>query len=79
MISKKRFSSIRDVANLAGVSTATVSRAINAPDTVSEATRKKVLKAIKESNYAPNSMATALFSGMSKTVAIFVLDISNPF
>ncbi|MCI9389438.1 MAG: LacI family transcriptional regulator [Lachnospiraceae bacterium] len=79
MISKKRFSSIRDVANLAGVSTATVSRAINAPDTVSEATRKKVLKAIKESNYAPNSMATALFSGMSKTVALFVLDISNPF
>lgn len=79
MISKKRFSSIRDVADLAGVSTATVSRVINAPDAVSDRTRKKVLKAIKEANYAPNSMATALFSGMSKTVALFVLDISNPF
>lgn len=73
----KRFASIRDVAKLAGVSTATVSRVINNPNVTSEKTREKVLKAIRECGYTPSS--ATLFTGISKTIALFVLDISNPF
>lgn len=79
MSSKKRFASIRDVAKLAGVSTATVSRVINKPNTTSEETREKVLKAIDECGYTPNATAATLFEGTSRTIALFVLDISNPF
>lgn len=73
----KRFASIRDVARLAGVSTATVSRVINTPEVASEKTREKVLKAIQECGYIPSS--ATLFTGTSKTIALFVLDIANPF
>ena len=45
---------IRDIAKLAGVSTATVSRVINNPEMTSEKVRKKVQKVIEEYNYIPN-------------------------
>lgn len=48
------------VAQLAGVSTATVSRVFNSPETVSIAKRKQVLKAAAELGYAPNKFASAL-------------------
>lgn len=73
----KRFASIRDVARLAGVSTATVSRVINSPEVTSPKTREKVLEAIQECGYIPSS--ATLFTGTSKTIALFVLDIANPF
>lgn len=79
MTEKKRFSNIRDVANLAGVSAATVSRVINNSGFIADATRKKVLQAIQDCNYTPNAAASTIFSGTSRTIALFALDISNPF
>ncbi len=52
-------STIYDVANLAGVSAATVSRVLNEPDKVGEDKRKKVLDAIKELNFIPKADAVA--------------------
>lgn len=46
---------IQDVAALAGVSTATVSRTLSAPDIVSEGTRKRVQAAVAKLNYTPNA------------------------
>ncbi|HLV09243.1 MAG TPA: LacI family DNA-binding transcriptional regulator, partial [Halanaerobiales bacterium] len=48
---------IKEIANLCQVSTATVSRVINSPDKVAEKTRNKVKKVIEEHNYVPNQIA----------------------
>lgn len=76
--------SIRDVAKAAGVSTATVSRIINNSPLISQKTRKRTLKVMKELNYVPNSMARALSSKkpFNVTLLIDIKDIksySNPF
>lgn len=71
--------SIRDVAEMAGVSIATVSRVINNNGRFSEATRERVLKAIENSGYVANMAARSLRSSRSKTVGMIVPDISNDF
>jgi DNA-binding LacI/PurR family transcriptional regulator len=76
---EKKYFGIRDIAKIAGVSTATVSRVINQPETTSDEMRKKVGAIIKEYNYVPNQMAKDLFSQESNSVAIFIYDLSNPF
>lgn len=63
---------IRDVAREAGVSTATVSYVVNNCNRVGEKTRKRVLKVIDELNYYPSSVARALATQKSNTVAIVV-------
>ncbi|QUI22564.1 LacI family DNA-binding transcriptional regulator [Vallitalea pronyensis] len=75
----KKYFGIRDIARIAGVSTATVSRVINSPDSTSENIRKKVMAVIEEYNYVPNQMAKNLFSKTSNSIAIFVYDMENPF
>jgi LacI family transcriptional regulator len=70
---------IRDVAKLAGVSVATVSRVLNQNGYVNEETEKRVRQAIKQLNYKPNEVARTLFKKSSKTVGLIVPDISNPF
>src|SRR5215469_1349611 len=70
---------IKDVAERAGVSTATVSHVINNTRFVTESTRDKVLKAIENCNYYPNAHARSLASGRSHTLGLLVSDISNPF
>ncbi|WP_010532023.1 LacI family DNA-binding transcriptional regulator [Lentibacillus jeotgali] len=70
---------IRDVAQLAKVSTATVSRVINSNGYVNEGTIKRVKEAIEQLNYFPNDVARSLFKGRSKMIALFVPDITNPF
>ena len=70
-------SKIYDVAGAAGVSLATVSRVLNHPDKVKEATRDKVLKIIKDKGYKPNANARGLASRKSTTVAIVVPPISR--
>ncbi|SFB12141.1 transcriptional regulator, LacI family [Lentibacillus halodurans] len=70
---------IRDVAKLAKVSTATVSRVINRNGYVNEGTKKRVKDAIEQLNYLPNDVARSLFKGRSKMIALFVPDITNPF
>ena len=47
---------IRDIAKLAGVSTATVSRAINTPEAVQEKTRSRIDAVLKETGYLPLSV-----------------------
>ena len=70
---------IRDVAKAAGVSTATVSRALAQPDKVREATLKKVMAAVEEIGFVPNRQASMFRSRKSNTVILLVRDISNPF
>ncbi|WEV41865.1 LacI family DNA-binding transcriptional regulator [Bifidobacterium sp. ESL0682] len=69
-----------DVAKKAGTSTAVVSYVINnGPRPVSKATREKVLRAIRETGYRPNTVAQSLASGNSETFALLVPDMTNPF
>jgi LacI family transcriptional regulator, galactose operon repressor len=71
--------SIKEVARRAGVSLGTVSNVLNRPDIVSPSTRKRVLEVIAELGYVRNDSARHLRAGRSRTVAIVVLDVSNPF
>ena len=70
---------IKDVAAAAGVSVASVSRALNAPSTVSPDTLARINSVIRQLGYAPNKIARSLKSQASKSVAVIVPDISNPF
>lgn len=70
----------KDVAREAGTSVAVVSYVINnGPRPVAEATRLRVLEAVKKTGYRPNSVARALASGTSKTYGLVVPNISNAF
>lgn len=71
--------SIHEVARRAGVSTATVSRALSRPDVVSPDTRRKVLRAVEYLGYAPNFAARHLRTLRSGKLLVTVPDISNPF
>ncbi|HEY7772200.1 MAG TPA: LacI family DNA-binding transcriptional regulator [Marinagarivorans sp.] len=71
--------SIKDVAQLAGVSVATVSRAIAMPEKVSEKTLKKVHQAVAQSGYRPNLLARNFRSSRSYCIVVMVPDITNPF
>ena len=70
---------IKDVAKLAGVSVATVSRTLDMPDLVAEATRQKVLRAVSECGYVANTLARNFRRRRSNTVLVLVPDIANPF
>lgn len=70
---------IQDVAARAGVSAMTVSRVINGHIWVAEATRKRVEQVIDELGYVPNGLARGLLNGQTRTIALLVSDISNPF
>jgi len=71
--------SIRDVARRAGVSIATVSRAVNRIPTVDPVLAERVWKAIEEVGYLPNTQARALVSGRSRMLGLIVSEITNPF
>ena len=73
--------SMNDVAKKAGVSIATVSRVLNNSSNVNEATRVKILKAIKELKYQPSRVAKRLRSkSMSgNLLGVLIPDIDNPF
>ncbi|MCH6264497.1 MULTISPECIES: LacI family DNA-binding transcriptional regulator [Neobacillus] len=70
---------IRDVAKKAGVSVATVSRALNDKGYVHEDTRKLINKAIQELNYKPNEVARSLYKKKSRLIGLLLPDIRNPF
>ena len=70
---------MKDIASLAQVSVATVSFVINNTRYVSEEKRQRVLKAIEELNYIPNVVARGLKVNVTKTLALILTDISNPF
>ena len=71
--------SIRDVAALAGVSTATVSHVINNTRYVKEETKRLVLKSIEEIHNSPDATARSFKTGKRNLIAFIVPDISNPF
>ncbi len=71
---------IKDIAKIAGVSTATVSMVMNKKDErISDKTRQKVLKAIEEMGYVPNMIASSMVTKKTKTIGLIIPDISNPF
>ena len=70
---------IRVVAARAGVSIATVSRAINHVPTVDPALAERVWQVVAELNYFPNTQARALVSGRSRLLGLIVSEITNPF
>lgn len=70
---------IKDIAKLCNISVSTVSRVINDKERVSEETRKKVLKVIEELNYVPNNAAVSMVKKKTKTIAVIVPEINNPF
>jgi LacI family transcriptional regulator len=76
---RPRAVSIRDVAKRAGVSIATVSRAVNRIPSVDTELAKRVWKAVDEVGYLPNTQARALVSGRSRMLGLVVSEITNPF
>lgn len=70
---------IIEVAALAGVSTATVSRVLSHPDRVSEETRRRVLDVVDTLGYKPNIAARTLRTLRAAKILVTVPDISNPF
>src|SRR5205085_3619701 len=72
-------SRMADVARLAGVSTATVSRALRQPEVVSEELRSRIGAAIERLAYRPNLMAGGLATARSRTVGVIVPSIINSF
>ncbi|WP_340017158.1 LacI family DNA-binding transcriptional regulator [Paenibacillus sp. FSL K6-1318] len=70
---------IKDVAQLAGVSVATVSRVINDRGYVHADTRKKVEDAVKALNFSPNEVARSLYKRKSKLIGLLLPDITNPY
>ncbi len=74
-----RHSTIRDVARLAGVSIATVSRTLSRPNVVAHETREAVMQAVLATGYRPNSLAVSLRRLEARSVVVLVSDISNPF
>ncbi|MDY6945036.1 MAG: LacI family DNA-binding transcriptional regulator [Pseudomonadota bacterium] len=78
-MSSSRATSIRQVARQAGVSIATVSRALTTPDKVSDKTLKKVLAQVERSRYKPNLLARNFRSKRAYAVVVLVPNIANPF
>jgi len=70
---------IKEVARLAKVSTATVSRTINGSDKVTPETAERVRRAIETLKFYPNTNARALGSGRSSLYGLIISDITNPF
>lgn len=70
---------IKDVANLAGLSICTVSRTIANKSRIKPETRKKVLRAVEELSYKPNFMAQRLRLRTTHTLGLLLPDIANPY
>ena len=70
-------SSIREVARIAGVSVATVSRALSTPEKVSSESIKKVQAAIEKVKYRPNMLARNFRSTRAYSIVVLVPDITN--
>ncbi|MBM7787753.1 LacI family DNA-binding transcriptional regulator [Tenggerimyces flavus] len=70
---------VHDVARHAGVSIATVSRALNDRERISSATRDRVLEIARSLGYQPNDLARSLAGMATQTIALLLPDITNPF
>ena len=70
---------IKDVAEMAGITVTTVSRVLNNRGYISQKTRQKVNDAMKELDYQPNEIARALFRKKSNLIGLIVPDVAHPF
>ncbi|GAA2615153.1 LacI family DNA-binding transcriptional regulator [Streptomyces axinellae] len=70
---------IKDVAAHAGVSVATVSRVLNGHSGVRDETRTRVLEAVAELRYRPNTLARSLRTDQTRTLGLVISDVLNPF
>ena len=70
---------IKQVAELAGVGTSTVSRYLNSKGYISEDARGRIKQACEELNFMPNDLARAMKLNQSKTIGVMIPTICNPF
>ncbi len=70
---------MRDIADIAGVTQATVSYVLNDSEDISEAVRKKVLDAAEKLGYIPNMVARNLKKRKTNTIGIIVPDVMNSY
>jgi LacI family transcriptional regulator len=71
---------VKTVAELAGVSTTTVSRVLNGKgDTISQATRDRVVEAARTLDYRPNTLAVGLRKATTRTLGLMIPDIANAY
>jgi LacI family transcriptional regulator len=70
---------MKDVARLAGVSTATVSAVINETSHVSAGLKDRVRQAVAQLNYAPSGVARSLRTRSTRLIGLIIADITNPF
>jgi LacI family transcriptional regulator len=76
-VPKPTVPTLEDVAQLANVSTATVSRCMNSPDRVQKQTRERVLDAVRELGYYPNFGARALMAKSTNTIGAIIPTMEN--
>ncbi|MGP4079231.1 LacI family DNA-binding transcriptional regulator [Pseudalkalibacillus sp. R45] len=70
---------IKDIARMSDVSTATVSRVLNNNGYASAEIRDRVLSVAKQLNYQPNGIARSLKTDRTSTIGVIIPDISNPY
>ncbi|MDN5338496.1 MAG: hypothetical protein PWQ20_1566 [Thermotogaceae bacterium] len=76
---RKKYITLKDIANMLGVSTTTIHKALKGHPDISPETRDKVLKLVEELGYIKNDTASNLRRSQSNTIAFIVTGISNPF
>ncbi len=78
----RKKSNIKDIAEVTGLSVSTISRVLNGKAKefrISEKTQKKVIEAAETLNYIPNQIAVNLQSGRTRTIALIIPSLINPF
>lgn len=70
---------LKDISEKTGYSINTVSRALKDKDDIAEKTRKHIKSVAQDLGYIPNTIASGLRSGLTKTIAIILSDIANPY
>ena len=70
---------IDDIARLAGVSKATVSRVLNRKPDVDPATRERILRIVEEQNFVPSTTASNLARGKSRLIGVLIPSFTQPF
>ena len=70
---------LKDIAKVAGVSYATVSRALSGSPEISEATRQRILKISREMGYTTDYVARSMVTGSTHTIGLIVTNVNNPF
>jgi LacI family repressor for deo operon, udp, cdd, tsx, nupC, and nupG len=78
-VSPGRVSTVKEIAAIAKVSVATVSRALQRPEIVSEATRLRIHEVVKRTGYTPNALARNLRTARTRLIVALLPDIANPF